>query len=578
MGTQGLAGQTVQRTTQRHAFTCSVSSLADAIEQTMPDDAELLYRYVTNRDQNAFAEIVRRHLDGVYSAALRRVGGDVQFAEDVTQQVFATLARKARAVSRHPCLGAWLYTTTRHESANLVRRERRRKARERCTSVMTLIAPDESSSADADWQQIAPILDEAIDRLAELDRTAIVLRYIERRGFAAVGAALHVSADAARMRVERALERLRHSLVRRGVTSSAMGLGIALAANAASPAPVAMGANITATALASVAITAGTAPWVTFMSLTKVQTTLAAAALLAAGAAFHSQHLATDERSRDAASQTVLTAASARRDALQREIRESTTRRTELEQQLGADRASRVHGNGSPAPITPIDSQLEILRRQARNRQDLARTHPEYQRLSREVARRDLWRQYGRLYLALNLSPKLVAQFEQIMVEYDWQRVDVESAARAQGLPDSASPIPKMLGDIESNRNAALRQLLGAERHAEYELFRHTAGIRFEITDWMAGALYETRAPLTGGQASRLTDILARHTIAGEGKPLSTSEIRWDNALVEARGVLSPIQMQFLESLRAQMDWRRAFHAAIGPVEEKPVDKRTNGG
>ncbi len=568
----------VAKATLRHAFTCSVFPAADAIEQTMPDDAELLYRYVTNRDQTAFAEIVRRHLDGVYSAALRRVGGDVQFAEDVTQQVFATLARKALAISRHPFLGAWLYTTTRHESANLVRRERRRKARERWASVMTQITTDESSSADADWQQIAPIVDGAIDQLVDLDRTAIVLRFIERRGFAEIGAALHVSADAARMRVERALERLRQRLVRQGVTSTALALGLSLTANAASPAPVAMGASITSTALVSVAVAGGTAPWVTFMSLTKVQTTLAAAALLAAGASFHSQHLATDERSRKAASQSLVMAASARRDALQREARESTTRRTELEQQIDAARMNRAHPSGEPALVPAVDSQLEIIRRQAQIRHSLARTHPEYQRLSREVARRDLWRQYGRLYLALNLPPERVAQFERVMVEYDWQRVDLESAARVQGLPDSAPPISKMLADIEINRNAALRQLLGPDQHAEYERFRHTAGIRFQITDWMAGALYETRAPLTGGQADRLTDILARHTIAGEDKPLSTPEIRWDNVVVEARGVLSPIQMQFLESLRAQMDWRKAFHAAIGTVEEKPMVKKASGG
>jgi len=73
--------------------------------------------------------------------------GMSQFAEDVTQQVFATLARKAQAVSRHPFLGAWLYTTTRHESANLVRRERRRKARERSASAMTHITSDESGVA-----------------------------------------------------------------------------------------------------------------------------------------------------------------------------------------------------------------------------------------------------------------------------------------------------------------------------------------------------------------------------------------------------------------------------------------------
>src|SRR5688500_11651108 len=193
----------------------------------MPDDAELLHRYVTNCDQPAFAELVRRHVDGVFSTALRRVGGDVQFAEDVAQQVFAALARKAPAVVRHPLLGAWLYTTTRHEAANLVRRERRRKAREHASAMNRTTAGD-PGPGDADWQQIAPLLDEAIDRLPERDRTAIVLRFIERRGFAEMGAALQVSTDAARMRVERALERLRRRFVRRGITSTAAALGLAL--------------------------------------------------------------------------------------------------------------------------------------------------------------------------------------------------------------------------------------------------------------------------------------------------------------------------------------------------------------
>ncbi len=443
---------------------------------------------------------------------------------------------------------------------------------------MTGISPDESDHTNADWQQIAPILDDAIDRLAEVDRAAIVLRFIERRGFIEVGAALHVSADAARMRVERALERLRQSLVRRGVTSTAMALGLALTAHAAAPAPVAMGASITSTALAHVALTAGPGTWITFMSLTKVQTTLAAAAILTAGAAFHSRNLATDQASRKAEGQSVVTAALARLDALQREAGESTTRQTELEQQIEAARENRTHSTGAAPPVQATDSQLEIIRRQARIRNSLARTHSEYQRLSREVARRDLWRRYGRLYLALKLPPESVAQFEQVMVEYDWQRVDVESAARAEGLPDSAPPISQMFADIETNRNAALRQLLGPDQHAHYERYRFTDGIRFEITDWMAGALYETQAPLTGGQAARLTDILARHLGTKEEKQVSDIEIRWDSALVEAREVLSPIQMQFLESLRAQMDWRKAFHAAIGSGEEKSVINKTKGG
>lgn len=544
----------------------------------MPDDAELLYRYVTNRDQRAFAEIVRRHIDGVFSAALRRVGGDVQFAEDVTQQVFVALARKAAAVSRHPFLGAWLYTTTRHESANVVRRERRRKAREIFASVMTRLAQDESSSADADWLKIAPILDDAVDQLAELDRTAIVLRFIERRGFAEIGAALHVSTDAARMRVERALERLRQCLVRRGVTSTATALGLALTANAASSAPVAMAATITSTALASAAITAGTAPWVMFMSLTKVQTTLAAAALLVGGAAFHSHKIRRYEQSRLVAAQSAFTAASARVDGLQREASESRTRRTDLEKEMSAARTRRAQSSVVAETVPVIDSQLEIIRNQARARQSLARTHPEYQRLTREVARRDLLRQFGPLYLALKLPPDRVSQFEHLMVEHDWQRVDLESAARAQGLPDAHQAIERLLAGIEVQRDVALRQLLGPDEFEQYKRYRYADGIRRDITDWMAGALYQTRAPLTGSQATRLTDIVTRHTTAEHENRASNTTVQWDSALVEAREVLSPTQMQFLESLRAQMDWRREFALAIGSFEAKPAVKKTNGG
>src|SRR5437764_14982552 len=96
----------------------------------MPDDRELLQRYAADRAEDAFAEVVRRPLDGVYSAALRRVGGDTHLAEDVAQQVFVALARNAAGLSDREFLSGWLYTTTRHIAANVVRTERRRKGRE----------------------------------------------------------------------------------------------------------------------------------------------------------------------------------------------------------------------------------------------------------------------------------------------------------------------------------------------------------------------------------------------------------------------------------------------------------------
>ena len=194
----------------------------------MNDDAALLRRYAEDRSEVAFAELVRRHVDLVYGAAFRRTGGDAHRAADVAQQVFATLARNARRLSRHTVLQAWLHTATRNASLNLMISENRRKIRE--SKAVTVEATASGGASSPDWEGIKPILDGAIDELPEPDRAAIVLRFFEHREFSEIGSALRVSTDAARMRTERALEKLRALLARRGVTSTAAALG-AMAAN-----------------------------------------------------------------------------------------------------------------------------------------------------------------------------------------------------------------------------------------------------------------------------------------------------------------------------------------------------------
>jgi len=70
----------------------------------MLEDAELLRRYAQDHAEDAFAELVRRHVDFVYGVAVRRVGGDSHLAEDICQDVFVALARKAASLSRRPLL------------------------------------------------------------------------------------------------------------------------------------------------------------------------------------------------------------------------------------------------------------------------------------------------------------------------------------------------------------------------------------------------------------------------------------------------------------------------------------------
>src|SRR5262245_34079153 len=131
----------------------------------MNDDAELLRRYANEGSEAAFTELVQRHVDLVYGAALRRTNGDTHRAADVAQQVFTTLARKARSLSRHTVLPAWLHTATRNAALNLMISEQRRKAREQEAVADNDGAADQSSSLD--WNRLRPVIDSAIDELPE---------------------------------------------------------------------------------------------------------------------------------------------------------------------------------------------------------------------------------------------------------------------------------------------------------------------------------------------------------------------------------------------------------------------------
>jgi RNA polymerase sigma factor (sigma-70 family) len=217
----------------------------------METDSDLLSKYVKDRSEAAFAEVVRRHVDLVYSAACREMSGDASIAQDVTQMVFIELARKAHRLMRHPALAGWLYVSVRCVSANFRRRERRRIAREEEGSRVNDSFASEKT--EPSWEELAPVLDDALHQLREADRNALILRFLKENSLREVGTALGLTENAARMRVDRALEKLRHSLAKHGVVSSATGLTTALAAGSMISAPTSMGATVTAGVLAATA-------------------------------------------------------------------------------------------------------------------------------------------------------------------------------------------------------------------------------------------------------------------------------------------------------------------------------------
>src|SRR5689334_8945540 len=127
----------------------------------MIHDAELLRRYAEDHSEGAFTELVQRHINVVYGAALRRSGGDSHRASDVAQLVFTELARKASSLKTRTVLTGWLYTTTRNKAIDTVRSEQRRQNREQQAQIMH--ETSSSGAADVDWSRLKPVLDDVLD-------------------------------------------------------------------------------------------------------------------------------------------------------------------------------------------------------------------------------------------------------------------------------------------------------------------------------------------------------------------------------------------------------------------------------
>jgi RNA polymerase sigma factor (sigma-70 family) len=356
---------------------------------TMTDDAELLSQYARDRSEAAFAELVSRHVDLVYSASLRQCRGDHHRAREVTQMVFSDLARKASALVRHPVLPAWLHRSSRLAALDLLRREGRRRGYEMAAGAEAAVtAPDGNLLS---WEEVRPVLDEAIDTLDERDRQAILLRYFGNRPFGEVGQSLKLSENAARMRVERALEKLRVLLARRGITSSSAALAAALTGNAVAAAPAGLAA---ASATAAISIAGGVgAGWLALMTATKVNVSLAAAILVAGTAVVAIQAWSMREDSAAAAAQS----------SQNQEI-----------PVLAAQNASLAQAAGEEGGVQDESATLAILRRQVG----------------------DLEAKAGAEAAAARNRAARVAELESGQPVYDISRLDQRPAATLQVRPE----------------------------------------------------------------------------------------------------------------------------------------------
>jgi RNA polymerase sigma factor (sigma-70 family) len=209
-------------------------------------DMDLLRQYAADESEPAFETLVNRHVNLVYSTALRRVGNPAS-AGEVTQAVFIVLARKAAKLRPEIVLAAWLHETTRYVAASFLRGEIRRRHREQEAYMQSTLQPSE----DAVWDQLAPVLDDAIGRLRSNDRDVVVLHYFQRQTAREIAAALNIGEEAAKKRLSRAVGKLRQDFSKRGINLSAAALGGIVPVHAVQAAPAAFAKTLAASALAN---------------------------------------------------------------------------------------------------------------------------------------------------------------------------------------------------------------------------------------------------------------------------------------------------------------------------------------
>jgi len=210
----------------------------------MPTDRDLVRSYAREGSEAAFRALVSRHVDLVFATAFRQVG-DTGLAEEITQNVFVRLARKATVLASHETIVGWLHRCAILESKARFRAEMRRRRRE---EIAAALAETQCTGRDLTLD-LSPLLDEALLQLRDGDRVALVLRFLEERSFREVGTALGVDENAARQRVNRALSKVTEFFRQQGVVLPAAG-GAAVLHPSTLAAPVGLASTASAAGLA----------------------------------------------------------------------------------------------------------------------------------------------------------------------------------------------------------------------------------------------------------------------------------------------------------------------------------------
>ncbi|MGC4072719.1 MAG: sigma-70 family RNA polymerase sigma factor [Nibricoccus sp.] len=473
-------------------------------------------------------------------------------------------------------LAGWLYVATKNAAANALRAEVRRVRREqevfamneRETSGGVGGMPGGGVSDEEVWAQVRPELEAVMDELGEWDREAVLLRFFEGRAFGEIGAMLRVSEDAARVRVNRALEKLRGLLARRGIKSTAAALGGLLAGNAAVAAPAGLAASVTGAALMSAGAMAsgaaagvGAAGILSFMTTTKIVTGVACAvAALSVGTAVWQYGEA--ERLRAELLALEKDGEASRRHAGELESRLGDAERRVLAQKasvevLGKSKGEAAIAAAKPA-VVPARTGLELM--------NVLYEDAGFQEASLNMFRASAKFKYAPFYRKMTLSAAQIAQLESALLEREQAQIDQNAAARSQKLSISDPVMGKVTNQGFADAYAEMERVLGGEGVKRFNEYEKAIGTQAEVQSVLSASLYSD-APLTLEQSERLSEILAANRLSEKNGNMTTyTGYKWDEIAVAAAEVLPGAQAAFVRDyvtkLKAEQLWQEYWRAA----------------
>jgi RNA polymerase sigma factor (sigma-70 family) len=504
-------------------------------------DAQLLREFATSRDERAFAELVTRHQDMVFSTALRRTGRS-DLAADVAQHVFLALATKAAWLSTRATVGGWLYKSTLLETARRQRDEARRHARERryAEEEMKLHPPHEGLSAEDDEARRAkallPHLDDALATLPDPDREAIVLRFLRGLSLRDTGNALGTTEEAARKRVSRAVEKLSAAFQRRGVTASAAVLASAVLPRAVDAAPAGLGAAL-AGAGASAPAT-GTAGTLFMKAATLSKTQLVAACVLTAAVPVTWQAVQIQQ--------------------LQEQNRA-----------LVAAQDTSEAGMGRPvAPPSPLTVGTSTTEDPGGVASEANRPPPP------KHDRRGKWDEWRELQRQQQRESRLAALHERVGINDTQLSVIAEATARAEAeefalhevaREKGTTPNPADAAAIATRRDQAIAEALGDEQWAEYQAFvqEEEAGRREIFANRLLADL-QTTLHLTDTQKDQLFAVFAAEAVAESPEAWRAPIEAMDNTQTDRLAEVLTEEQFKLWRQRAEM-WSQLFRRGPEP-------------